>query len=71
MKVKADFDGAHFAERVKNRAEVPDAKEDEELRKFFREVHIGDVNVPAIIVDAFGRILAWHLPDVLSSARVV
>jgi hypothetical protein len=45
--------------------------EDHELRKFFCEVRVGDVKDPAVILDSWGRIMAWHLPDIISSGRVV
>jgi hypothetical protein len=49
---------------------VPD-KEDKELKKFFSQVHVGDIKHPAVILDSWGRIMAWHLPDIIASGRVV
>jgi hypothetical protein len=60
------------AERVKTRTE-PSETEDVELAKFFPRLTLDGkkINDPAVILDSWGRILVWHLPDVLSSGRVV
>jgi hypothetical protein len=67
-----DFDTPRVAERVKNRTE-PSETEDVELANFFPRLTLDgkQINDPAVILDSWGRILAWHLPDVLSSGRVV
>jgi hypothetical protein len=57
-------------ERVKKRSGIS-KNEDDHLAKFYRRVDVGDVNEPAVILDAWGRILAWHLPNVISTGRVV
>jgi hypothetical protein len=59
-----------FAARVKNRGDISES-ENEELAKFFPRTNFGEINIPAIILDKHSRILAWHLPDILSSGRVV
>ena len=64
------IDANNLADRVKKRVDVSD-DEDEILAKFFPRVDVGDVNDPAVILDCWGRILAWHLPDIISSGRVV
>ena len=43
--------------RLKNLFQMPDSSE-----------HIDE---PATIVDKFGRILLWHLPDIISELRIV
>jgi hypothetical protein len=68
--VRTPIDATNFAERVKKRGVVSD-KEDAHLRKFYRLVDVGEVNVPAMILDAWGRVLAWHLPDIIGTGRVV
>lgn len=67
-----DFDTPRVAERVKNRTE-PSETEDVELAKFFPRLTLDckQINVPAVILDSWGRILVWHLPDVLSSVSRV
>jgi hypothetical protein len=51
----------------------PSETEDVELAKFFPCLALDckQINDPAMILDSWGRILAWHLLDVLSSGRVV
>jgi hypothetical protein len=41
------------------------------MSKFFSLAKLGEINEPAIILDHFGKIVAWHLPDVISCGRVV
>jgi hypothetical protein len=45
--------------------------EDARLGKFFACANVGVVKEPAVILDDWGNILAWHLPDIISSGRVV
>jgi hypothetical protein len=68
--VRIPIDATNFAERVKKRVDIS-GKEDDHLRKFYRRVDVGEVNVPAVILDAWGRVLAWHLPNIISTGRVV
>jgi hypothetical protein len=68
--VTVPIDADNFADHKKKRGIVFD-KDDANLRKFFPPVDVGEVNDPAVIVDAWGRILAWHLPDIISTGRVV
>jgi hypothetical protein len=66
------IDAKRLATRVKNRFELSE-EEDKELAKFFEceRVDPKEIKAPAVIVDAWGAILVWHLPDVVSAARVV
>jgi hypothetical protein len=68
--VRVSIDATNFAERVKKRVDISE-KEDDLLCKFYRRVDVGEVNDPAVILDAWGRILAWHLPNIISTGRVV
>jgi len=68
--VTIPFDAENFADRVKARVDVPDT-EDDELEKFFPQVTLGVLTYPALILDHWGRIMSWFLPDIISSGRVV
>jgi hypothetical protein len=47
-------------------------KENEALDKFFPQVCVGDdVKDPTVVLDSWGQVMAWLLPDVISSGRVV
>ena len=63
-------DAKNLADRVKKRVDLSD-DEDDELDKFFPRMDVGDVNDPAVILDCWGRIMAWQLPDIISAGRVV
>jgi hypothetical protein len=70
--VKLPIDAANLAQRIKTRGIISDGDKDEDhLRKFFARVDIGKVKDPASITDSGGRIVTWHLPDIISAARVV
>jgi len=40
-------------------------------KKFPISNHSRHSNEPATVLDAYGHIMVWHLPDVISSLRVV
>jgi hypothetical protein len=67
--VTIPWDADRLADRVKNIKNS--AEQDKELRKFFKAVCLGHFDDPVIITDKFGAILAWHLPGILSPARIV
>jgi hypothetical protein len=41
------------------------------LAKYFEEQNLGEREDPCSIMDKHGRILVWHLPDILAHDRVV
>jgi hypothetical protein len=41
------------------------------LKKYFQLPQIGFLDEPSTIIDKHGRILLWHLPDILSVERIV
>jgi len=46
-------------------------KEDDRLAEFYNQKKLGDIVEPAVIIDCYGRILDWHLLDVLLLVRTV
>jgi hypothetical protein len=63
-----------FADRVKNTRPRPNGEpaiDDLNLEKFFTNPELGDLNEPATIVDIFGRIMVWYLPDILHPSLLV
>jgi hypothetical protein len=69
-------DVKRLATRVKGRGDLASKQEDEELAKFFKCKLLENfgtqrIEIPTVFVDSWGHILAWHLPDIISSARVV
>jgi hypothetical protein len=47
------------------------SKDEERLGLFFSQQHVGTLEEPTTIMDKFGSILVWHLPDVMTQLRVV
>ena len=45
--------------------------EQEKREKYFDEIQLGIQTQPCIVVDRFGRIILWYLPDILDPVRVV
>ena len=45
--------------------------EDERLAKYFPPATLGHIAVPATVIDSHGRIIAWHLPGILTESRMV
>jgi hypothetical protein len=43
----------------------------DQLKKYFDLPQLSFLHEPSTIVDGHGRILVWHLPDILSVQRVV
>jgi hypothetical protein len=72
--VETDWDVKRYADRVKN-SQVNDdghlSLADMGLSKYFPQANFGDINLPATILDREGRIIAWHLPGIMSQSRVV
>jgi hypothetical protein len=65
-----NVDAKRLSERVRSRGGVS-TNQDERLAKFFPPMSLGEITEPATIVDMYGLILAWHLPDIISDGRVV
>lgn len=70
LKVIVPLDANRLANRVKNIKDTSDA-DNENLLRFFQEIHIGHVNEPATVIDTCGSILVWYLPDVVTPRRIV
>lgn len=71
---KVDWDVMRFADRVKNTRPRPNGEpaiDDLNLEKFFTNPELGDLHEPATIVDIFGRIMVWYLPDILHPSLIV
>ena len=46
-------------------------EEKKRLEDFFDKANIGQVDNPCIVVDIFGRVVVWYMPDIIHPARVV
>ena len=74
LSVEVDWDVTQFADRVKNSRPHQDGQpsvEDTNLLKYFRNPELGDLDDPATIIDRFGRIMVWHLPDIFLRPLIV
>lgn len=49
----------------------PSSKADEDFRKRLNFVSIGHNEEPCVVIDKFGIILLWHLPDILVKELIV
>ena len=71
---KTDWDVARLADRVKNKCPSADGDtsvEDAILAKYFKNPQIGDIDMPATILDRHGRIMVWYLPHLFCMRRMV
>ena len=71
---QVDWDVTQFADRVKNTHPQENGKpavEDLNLDKFFRNSELGDLKEPATIVDRFGHIMVWYLPEIFYPFLIV
>jgi hypothetical protein len=69
-----EWDVMRLADRVKNtrpREDGEPAQDDINITKHFKKSDLGHLHEPTTIIDRHGRIICWHLPDILISARVV
>ena len=67
-----DLDVTRLADRIKNtRAQETDSLEDLNLLKYFQMPELGLLTEPVVIVDKFGKIVVWYLPDILYSQMTV
>jgi hypothetical protein len=63
-----------LADHVKNskvHLDGDESAQDERIAKYFREVHFGHMDEPAVIVDCHGHIITWYLPGILTQVWVV
>lgn len=70
---QTDWDVTRLADRVKNSRKFDGdvSIEDASLAKYFNNPELGDLELPATILDRFGRIIVWYLPSIFSLHRVV
>jgi hypothetical protein len=71
---QTEWDVSRFADKVKMTKPTNDGtepKEDQTLDTYFKKAEFGEVSEPATILDMHGRIMAWALPEVLHSNRLV
>ena len=52
-------------------AEEINSEEKDKLQKFFGDVQLGTFSEPCIVLDKYGRIVVWYLPDIVHPHRVV
>ena len=71
--VRTEWDVTRYAEHAKIVKVNPDGNipESVKMAKYFEQAHFGNIELPDTILDLHGRILAWHLPDILAKKRVV
>jgi hypothetical protein len=68
------MDVERFVDKLQSeevKSEKTHEKEMDVLEKFFDLEPLGKKNHPCTLVDKHGRILIWHLPDILSKNRLV
>jgi hypothetical protein len=66
--VYLNFDADRLAERVKNSVELEDGKVSQSNIQLHKYVKLPDLRLvmdPTTILDWHGRVLVWHLPDIL------
>ena len=52
-------------------SETGRAKDAETLRNYFPATNFGKIDHPAVILDQYGQILVWVLPEILLPSRRV
>jgi hypothetical protein len=79
---RTKWDISRLEERVRNRQvkksgnvanedQEPEAEPDPGLAEFFEQANFGDLTKPTTILDCFGRVMVWALPEVLHLNRLV
>jgi hypothetical protein len=79
---KTKWNVCRLEERVRNRQVKKAGKEASEeqeseaepdlgLADFFEQANFSDLTEPTTILDCFGRVMVWALPDVLHQNRLV
>jgi hypothetical protein len=72
--VRTEWDVTRYAELAKVSKVNTDggiAEADGKMAKYFQQAEFGNIELPATILDQHGRILAWHLPDIITKKRLV
>jgi hypothetical protein len=71
--VRADWDVHRFADKAKVSPNPlnSDGQQREKLAKYFQTPSFGHISEPTTFIDMHGRILAWHLPEILVPDRTV
>ncbi|KAG1883652.1 hypothetical protein F4604DRAFT_1677402 [Suillus subluteus] len=69
--LQADWDVHHFADKAKVSPNPlnSDSQQREKLAKYFKTPSFGHISEPTTFIDMHGRILAWHLPEILVPDR--
>lgn len=62
---------ADFVKATTVTASGQPAGNDLSFANYFPNAELGYIKVPATLVDRHGRVMTWHLPGILSEARVV
>ncbi|KAG2045402.1 hypothetical protein BDR06DRAFT_978235, partial [Suillus hirtellus] len=70
--LQADWDVHHFADQAKVSPNPlnSDCQQREKLAKYFKTPSFGHISEPTTFIDRHGRILAWHLPEILVADRM-
>ena len=72
--VHTEWDIERYADRVKLSKVHPDGHvgdNDVKLSNYFEEAGLGDIDIPATILDHHHRIIPWHLPSIICQHRIV
>ncbi len=80
--VKLPWSVVAYSKKVPGSTKVPNvfddtppplmsAKERERFMKFFDQAQLNLVDTGGIVVDRYGKIVLWHLPDIIHPARIV
>jgi hypothetical protein len=72
--VQAEWDVERLSDAVKGYRPKSDEAVDaslEDLRQYFSLSEFGSQTEPCTVVDRHGRIIVWHLPDILWQPRLV
>jgi hypothetical protein len=71
---QVEWDVERYSDHTKNSRPTTSeqiSSADQQLEKYFPKAHWGRSDEPGVLIDCQGRILVWHLPGILSRARVV
>ena len=70
MVEKVPWDAERFAKKVKGTTPKEGRVPESRLEAGFQK-NLGDISKPCVIVDTFGRIITWYLPDFLDDGMIV
>lgn len=62
---------ADFVKNCRVTADGQPSGNDLSFSNYFSNANFGKINVPAVLVDRHGHVMTWHLPGILTYARVV